>query len=183
MSRNNDPQRYGTVAQALHWAIVALLIVQFTLAALADELPRGAEKLQLVTQHKSFGITILALAIVRIVWRLLNRPPPLPPMPHWQRVAAQCSHWGMYVLLLVMPLTGWMYSSSADRAVKWFGVYQLPDLVGPSKPLNDLMHELHEALATALLVLVTVHVAAALKHQFWNRDGLLWRMLPSSRRS
>lgn len=183
MSRTNDPQRYGAVAQTLHWAIVVLLIVQFTLALLADDLPRGAEKLALITQHKSFGITILALAILRIVWRLLNQPPALPPMPRWQRVAAQCSHWGMYALLLVMPLTGWMYSSSADRAVTWFGLFQLPDLVGPSKPLNDLMHELHETCATALLVLIGVHVAAALKHHFWDRNGLLWRMLPFRPRS
>lgn len=181
MALNNDPARYGAVAQTLHWTIVVLLIVQVTLAVLADDLPRGVEKLMLVTRHKSFGITILALAILRIVWRLLNQPPPLPPMPRWQRLAAHTSHWGMYVLLLVIPLTGWMYSSSANYPVSWFGLVQLPDLVGPSKPLNDLMHDLHETFATLLLVLIGVHIAAALKHQLWDRDGLLWRMLPFRR--
>lgn len=181
MPLNNDPQRYGAVAQFLHWTIVVLLIVQVTLAWLADGLPRGAEKLALVTRHKSFGITILALVILRIVWRLLHRPPSLPPMPGWQRVAARASHWGMYVLLLAIPLTGWMYSSSGDRPVSWFGLVQMPDLVGPSKPLHDLMHELHEIFATTLFVLVAVHVAAALKHQLWDRNGLLWRMLPFRR--
>lgn len=178
MDSGSGTHKYGAVAQFLHWAIVVLLIVQFTLAALADELPRGVEKLELVTRHKSFGITILALAVVRIVWRLLNRPPPLPPMPRWQRAASQVSHWGMYALLLAMPLIGWMSSSSANHPVSWFGLYQLPDLVGPSRPLHDVLHDLHETLAVLLLTLIGVHVAAALKHQFRDRDGLLWRMLP-----
>ncbi len=181
MALNNDPQRYGAVAQALHWAIVVLVIVQVTLALLADDLPRGVEKLMLVTRHKSFGITILALVILRLVWRLLNQPPPLPPMARWQRVAAQVSHWGMYALLLAMPLSGWMMSSSANYPVSWFGLFQLPDLVSPSKPLGELMHELHETFAILLLTLIGVHIAAALKHQFWDRDGLLWRMLPFKR--
>jgi len=181
MALNNDPERYGAVAQTLHWAIVVLVIVQVTLALMADDLPRGVEKLELVTRHKSFGITILALVILRLVWRLLNQPPPLPPMPGWQRVAAQFSHWGLYVLLLAMPLSGWMMSSSANYPVSWFGLFQLPDLVSPSKPLSELMHELHETFAWLLLTLIGVHVAAALKHQFWDRNGLLWRMLPFRR--
>lgn len=181
MAVKTDPQRYGAVAQTLHWAIVVLLIVQITLAVMADDLPNGVEKLMLLTRHKSFGITILALVVLRLVWRLLNDPPALPPMSRWQRVAAQFSHWGMYVLLLVMPLSGWMMSSSANYPVSWFGLFQLPDLVGPSKPLNGLMHDLHETFAGLLLVLVGIHVAAALKHHFWDRDGLLWRMLPFRR--
>lgn len=181
MALKNDAQRYGAVAQTLHWTIVALIVIQVSLAIMADDLPAGLEKLVIVTRHKSFGITILALVILRIVWRLLNRPPPLPPMPRWQNIAAHVSHWGMYVLLLAMPLSGWMMSSSANYPVSWFGLFQLPDLVGPSKPLNDVMHDLHETFAVMLLTLIGVHIAAALKHHFWDGHGLLWRMLPFGR--
>lgn len=178
MALKKDPQHYGPIAQALHWTVVALIIVQVSLALIADDLPRGVEKLALISRHKSFGITILALVILRIVWRLLNTPPPLPPLPRWQHIAARVSHWGMYVLLLAMPLSGWMMSSSANYPVSWFGLAQIPDLVAPSRPLNELMYDLHETFAVMLLTLIAVHVAAALKHQFWDRDGLLWRMLP-----
>ena len=183
MDLNVSTQRYGAIAQTFHWTIVVLIIVQVTLALLADDLPRGAEKLALMMRHKSFGITILALVVLRLVWRLLNRPPPLPPMPRWQQIAAQVSHWGMYALLLAIPLAGWMMSSSAGRPVNWFGLFQLPDLVGQSESLGDVMHELHEILAKVLLAVIGVHVAAALKHHFWDGHGLLWRMLPFKRGS
>lgn len=181
MALRNSSQRYGTVAQILHWLVVALVTAQVVLAAIADELPRGVEKLAVMSRHKSVGITLLALVMIRIVWRLLDRPPPLPPMPRWQRIAAHASHRGMYALLIAMPLTGWMMSSSANRPVSWFGLVQIPDLVAPSESVNHLMHELHEGMAVVLLALVALHVAAALKHQFWDRDGLLWRMLPFRR--
>lgn len=183
MALRNDPQRYGAVAQTLHWTIVVLIVVQVSLALIADDLPRGVEKLALISRHKSFGITILALVILRIVWRLLNAPPPLPPLPRWQHIAAKVSHWGMYALLLAMPLSGWMMSSSANYPVSWFGLFQLPDLVAPSKPLNHLMHDSHETFAILLLTLIGLHVAAALKHQFWDRDSVLRRMLPFRRRT
>lgn len=181
MPIRNTATRYGSVAQALHWAVVALLIVQITLGKIADDLPLGFDKLVTLARHKSFGITILALAVIRLAWRLANRPPPPPPMPGWQRLAAKLSHAALYALLFAMPLTGWMMSSASNYPVSWFGLAQLPDLVSPDRQLARDLKDVHELLANVLLSVVVLHVLAALKHQFVDRDGLLMRMLPWGR--
>ncbi len=178
MPLTNSAERYGLVPQLLHWLVVLLLVLQFFLAELADDLPDGLDKLVMLARHKSVGITILTLAALRLAWRLVDRPPPLPAMPGWQRIAAHLTHWGLYALLFAMPLTGWMMSSAANYPVSWFGLLQLPDLVGPSHDLHEALEEVHEVLAGTLLAVVAVHVLAALKHQFLDRDGLLSRMLP-----
>lgn len=178
MPARNTATRYGYVAQTLHWAIVGLLIVQVTLGKIADSLPIGLDKLATLARHKSFGITILAFALVRLGWRLFNRPPPPPPMPRWQLVAAHTNHAALYGLLFAMPLTGWLMSSASNFPVSWFGLVQLPDFVRPDEALEQLFKEVHEWLASALIALALLHVAAALKHQFVDRDGLLYRMLP-----
>lgn len=182
MPARNSALRYGIVAQSLHWAIVVLLIVQVTLGMIADELPLGLEKLALLARHKSFGITILGLAVIRLAWRWIDRPPPPPPMPRWQQLAANLNHWALYALLFAMPLSGWMMSSASNYPVSWFGLAQLPDLVLPDRSLKEQLEEVHELLATILISLALLHVAAALKHQFFDRDGLLFRMLPWRRK-
>ena len=178
MSLRNTADRYGLVAQALHWAIVALILVQLTLAFVAKNLPLSPAKVGVLANHKSFGITILALASIRLLWRLANRPPPPPPMPRWQLLASRVSHFSLYALLFAMPITGWLMSSAANYPVSWFGTAQLPDLVAPDGELKQQLIDVHHLLAKALIALVLVHVAAALKHQFLDRDNLLYRMLP-----
>ncbi len=178
MPARNTDARYGSVAQTLHWVVAGLLIVQVTLGKLADELPLGLEKLALLARHKSVGITIFAIAAVRLAWRLFDRPPPPPPMPPWQRIAARATHAAFYVLLFVLPLTGWLMSSASNYPVSWFGFVQLPDLVAPDPALKHQLQEVHETLAKILVSLAILHVAAALKHQFIDRNGLLARMLP-----
>lgn len=169
------------MAQFLHWAIVALLVVQVPLGKIAHELPVGLERLVMMSRHKSIGITILLLALFRLVWRWFDRPPALPPMPRWQAIAARLNHWALYALLFALPLSGWLMSSAAARPVSWFGLVQLPDFVAPDAGLKEVLEEVHEALVNTLLALVLLHVAAALKHQFIDRDGLLLRMLPGRR--
>jgi cytochrome b561 len=166
------------MAQTLHWTVVGLLIVQVTLGKIADGLPLGLEKLAILARHKSFGITILGLAIVRLAWRWIDRPPPLPAMPRWQHLAANLNHWALYALLFAMPLSGWMMSSASNFPVSWFGLVQLPDLVGPDRALKERFHDLHHLFSWFLYALVGLHVAAAFKHQFVDRDGLLFRMIP-----
>ena len=178
MPVRNTAERYGSVAQTLHWAIVALLIVQFTLGKIADSLPIGLDKLATLARHKSFGITILALATIRLVWRLFNRPPPLPPMPPWQRAIAHLNHAALYAILFAMPLTGWLMSSAKNYPVSWFGLVQLPDLIAPDTGLSHDLEDVHEWLSNVLIALAGLHVLAALKHQFIDRDNLLMRMLP-----
>jgi len=181
MQLTNSGSRYGLVPQLLHWIVVVMIIAQYVLAETADELPTGVEKFATLAQHKSLGLTIMLLAVLRVGWRVFDRPPQPPPMPSWQRLAAAATHWGLYALLFAMPLTGWMMSSAANYPVSWFGLVQLPDLVMPSESLEDFLHETHEVLFGVLLGLAGLHVLAALKHQFVDRDGLLARMLPWGR--
>lgn len=179
MRLKNDESRYGAVAQVFHWTIVVLIVTQFVLANKAEHLPRGAAQLATLAQHKSVGITILALAILRLIWRWLN-PVPAPPssMPHWQRVAARVSHVALYILLLCVPVLGWFMSSARNFPVSWFGLFTLPDFIAPNRAAFELLRAAHVICATTLGVLALVHIAAALKHHFVDHDDVLRRMLP-----
>jgi cytochrome b561 len=178
MQIKNSEDRYGAVTQVLHWAIVALIIVQYVLAQRADAL-RGLAKVAPLAQHKSFGMTILFLVLLRLIWRWLNPVPKTPStMPRWQRIASHASHYGLYALLFAAPLLGWMMSSARNFPVSWFGLFTLPDLVAPNRPLYDFLHEAHEVCAKMIFALALVHAAAALKHHFIDKDNVLRRMLP-----
>ena len=179
MQLKNDGQRYGAVAQLFHWTIVVLIVVQFILANRADDLPLGAAKIAVLAQHKSFGITILALMLLRLLWRWINPVPAEPAdVPGWQRIAARISHVALYALLLVTPIVGWLMSSARNFPVSWFGLVTLPDFIAPNRPTYDFLHEAHELLAATLFWLALLHIAAALKHHFVDRDNVLRRMLP-----
>lgn len=171
--------RYGAVAIALHWLVAAALLVTFPLGLYMADLPLSPRKLTLVSYHKWIGVTVLALMSLRLAWRLTHRPPPLPlAMPAWQRRAATLAHWMLYGLLLAIPLSGWLYSSAVGVPTVYLGLWQLPDLVGKDKALAEALKLAHKSLNFTLLALVVVHVAAAIKHHFVDRDGLLARMLP-----
>ncbi|HXR88754.1 MAG TPA: cytochrome b [Steroidobacteraceae bacterium] len=179
MAVRNSPQRWGSLAQLLHWVVVALILVQFTLGLIAGELPLGMKKLATLARHKSFGITILGLAVLRLLWRWTNPTPPLPnDLKPYERVLAHFTHAALYVLLFAMPLSGWLMSSARGFPVSWFGVLQLPDLVPKSQPLYDALLQTHHLLAWALAGIVVLHVAAALKHHYVLKDDVLRRMLP-----
>jgi len=171
--------RYGAVAQSLHWIIAALIVTQFVLANLADDLPLGAHKLGLLARHKSVGMTILMLAVFRLLWRLKNPPPALPVgMKPIEILLAKLTHAAFYVLLFAMPLTGWMMSSAKNYSVSWFGLFTWPNLIGKNETAFDLLKETHDLLSAVLLAIAILHILAALKHHFWNKDDVLRRMLP-----
>ncbi|HTV98572.1 MAG TPA: cytochrome b [Steroidobacteraceae bacterium] len=175
----NQATRYGVLAQTFHWVIAALIVVQFVLAKTAMPLPLGVHKLALLARHKSFGMTVLMLAILRVLWRLRTAPPPLPAgMSRFERGAARGTHIAMYVLLFAMPLTGWMMSSAKNYAVSWFGLFTWPNLIGKSDAAFDLLRATHDTLSYVLFAVAALHIVAALKHHFWNRDDVLVRMLP-----
>ena len=179
MQLKNDELRYGVVAQFFHWAVVILIIVQFVLATLADDLPLGSAKIAMLARHKSVGITILALVLLRLIWRWFNTVPPEPQaIPRWQKIAARVSHIALYALLLTTPMLGWLMSSARNFPVSWFGLVTLPDLIAPNRPAYDFLHEAHEFMALTLFGLALLHIAAALKHHFVDRDNVLRRMLP-----
>ena len=175
----NTKRRWGAVSQLLHWLIVALIIVQVTLASMADDLPSGVKKLSLLARHKSVGITILMLAILRLLWRWMNPTPALPQtLRSWEQSLARLTHVLLYVLLFAMPLSGWTMSSARGFPVSWFGFFQLPDLVPKNKSLYEALLMTHSTLAWVLGAVVALHVAAALKHHFMLKDDVLRRMLP-----
>jgi cytochrome b561 len=171
--------RYGALAQLFHWTIAALIVTQFTLAWTADDLPLGTRKLGLLAWHKSFGMTILMLAILRLVWRLRTPPPALPSgMSRFERIAARTTHIAFYVLLFAMPLAGWMMSSAKNYAVSWFGLFTWPNLIGKNEAAFDFLRATHDTMSDVLFAIAVLHILAALKHHFWNRDDVLKRMLP-----
>ena len=179
MPNQSPPTRYSAVAQGFHWLIAALIVVQFTLGWTAQFLPIGARKLARLDLHKSFGMTILTLAVLRLLWRLFNRPPALPPgMTKFERHAARATHVLFYVLLFVMPLTGWMMSSAKNYSVSWFHQFTWPNLIGPDEQAFNLLRSTHDTLSWLLFGVAILHILAALKHHFWNKDDVLKRMLP-----
>ena len=175
----NTRNAYGLVAQAFHWLVVAGIIAQFVWAWRIDRTDSIRAEFALVNQHKSIGMTILGLVVFRLLWRGFNRPPPLPTsMSPWEKFAASTAHWLLYALILAMPLSGWIYTSAAGFGAEFFGLVDIPDLVDRGERLEKVFGEVHEWLATCIIVLVSIHVLAALRHQFVLKDGLLRRMLP-----
>jgi cytochrome b561 len=171
--------RYSALAQIFHWVIAALIIVQFTLARLAEPLPLGVHKLALLARHKSVGMTILMLAVLRLLWRIWHPAPPLPPgMTRWERAGAHATHWAFYVLLFAMPLTGWTMSSAKNYSVSWFGLFTWPNLIAKNEAAFEFLKTTHDILSDVLFAVAVLHILAALKHHFWHRDDVLLRMLP-----
>jgi cytochrome b561 len=175
-------EQYGRVAMALHWLTALLVVGSLTVAVSMVRLPLGRQKLQWYGWHKSIGITIFLLTCLRLAWRAAHAaPPPLWTMPQWQQRASVLVHQALYLLLVVIPLSGWIYSSSTGVQVVYLGLFPLPDLVPKDRVLARALLALHLTLNFTLFSLVCVHTAAALKHHFIDRDTVLTRMLPSWR--
>ena len=176
--------RYGSVAMALHWLLALLIVAAFSIGLTMADMPFTVMRLRLYNWHKWVGVAILALSAVRLLWRLAHRPPPLgaqveAAMPRWQRQAHCAMLLAMYLLFFTVPLLGWAYTSARGYPVVWFGMLPLPDFVPVDRTLADALQPLHRASAYALASLAVVHVAAVLKHQIVDGDGLLRRMLPA----
>jgi cytochrome b561 len=179
MSFRNTTRSWGALSKALHWIIVILIINQWVIGARADALPNGLAKLQTLALHKSFGMTILMLAVVRLLWRLMNPTPDLTAETKpWERVLAKLSHFLLYALIFAMPLSGWLMSSAKNYPVSWFKLFQFPDLVAPSEQVFVQMRDLHHLLFAVLLGVALLHIAGALKHHFIDKNDVLKRMLP-----
>lgn len=176
-----ETPRYTGVAIALHWIIAIAIIANIGFAMLTEDLSR-AERVMYMGWHKALGITILVLSVSRLVWRLMNRPPRAPATsPDWQNAAAGALHWLFYILMIGIPLGGWIMVSAAEtfRPFTWFGLFPVPALpIGPNEELSETVSGWHELLGTAMIPLMLLHIGAALKHQFWDKDNLLARMRP-----
>lgn len=176
-----DPssERYNRIAIALHWVLALAILASLAVGVYMADLPVSPWRLKLYSWHKWAGITILVLSALRLSWRLTHRPPADVAMPAWQRRAAHATHGALYALFFAVPLSGWSFSSAAGFPVVWFGVLPLPDFVPVDKALSQTLKLVHNVFAFSLATLVVVHVAAALKHHFVDRDGLLRRMWPA----
>jgi cytochrome b561 len=173
--------RYTRTAAVLHWLIALLITCGFCLGLYMVDLKFSPAKLALYSYHKWIGVSIFSLALLRLIWRLTHAPPPLPEtMPAWQRHIAVALHVVLYLLILIIPLTGWLYSSAAGVPTVPFGIaaLQLPDLVERNKEMAGSLHFLHVTLNFSMAALVGLHVSAALKHHFFDHDGLMARMNP-----
>ncbi len=175
--------RYTLTAIALHWVLALAIVTAFGVGLVLEDMALSPAKIKLINWHKWAGVSILALSALRLIWRLTHRPPALPArihnaMPAWQRAAHHGTHHLMYLLFFVVPLLGWAYSSAKGYPIVWFGVLPLPDLLPANKELAEAIEPLHGLAAWTLMALVGLHVAAALKHQFIDRDGLIDRMRP-----
>ncbi len=172
--------RYTTTAIIFHWLIALLIIGAFTMGLVMTDIPGiTPTKLKYYTWHKWAGVTILLLAALRLLWRLTHKAPPYPDsMASWQRRAASALHGALYLLMFAVPLSGYFYTLSAGIPVVWFGVLPLPVLMGADPALKPVLKEVHELLNWTLAALVLAHVAAAIKHQLFDRDGVMRRMLP-----
>ncbi|MDH4125715.1 MAG: cytochrome b/b6 domain-containing protein [Gammaproteobacteria bacterium] len=168
------------MSKILHWLVAGLIVLQFILANLAERAEDAGldlQQLALLANHKSVGISIFMLALLRLAWRKLAPPPELPAsMPHWQMLAARISHYLLYTLIILMPISGWLMSSASAYPVSWFKLLQLPDLVAPDAALKESFRVIHQLLGKLLVILASVHILAALKHHFIDKDAVLRRM-------
>lgn len=179
MTRPNA-ERWGAVSQALHWLIVLMIFGLAVVGLTLDELPRTPSYFWVYTAHKSMGITVLALVLVRLAWRLYaGAPRPVPGTPGWQHATAVVTHVLLYAVMFAMPLSGWLYDSASGlRPFKLFGLLEMPKLAAPDEAIAATAHEIHEWGLYVLIVLVVVHAGAALYHHLFLGDATLARMLP-----
>ena len=169
--------RYTTLAVALHWLVAALVVGQVALGWWMQTVPKSPAGLraEAFNLHKSVGIVIFALMLVRLGWRLRHTPPALPAMPRWQAQLARATHVGLYLLLLALPLTGYLGSAFSGYPVKFFGL-ALPMWAAKHEALKAWMGSAHLAITWALVAAFALHVVGAIKHAVWDRDGLMRRM-------
>lgn len=168
---------YTGLAKGLHWLMAIMIFGMLALGLYMHELPFSPQKLQLYSWHKWAGVTIFMLVWVRLAWRITHPPPPLPAgMSVRMRRAAQFGHAVLYVLMMMIPVSGWLMSSSLGVPTVWFGILPLPDLLSRDRELADLLGLLHKSLNILLMLTLIGHVAATLWHQFVLKDGILRRM-------
>jgi cytochrome b561 len=169
--------RYTTVAIALHWFLAAAIVLGFLVGLQESDAPVSPARVRWINYHKWIGITILGLSVLRLLWRFSHRPPQPPEsMQRWQRKASDWTTLALYLCFFIVPIAGWAYSCADGFHVVYLGLIRLPDLAPKNKALADVLIDVHATLAWTLATLVGVHVAAALKHHFIDKDGLLLRM-------
>lgn len=178
----NSAQGYGLVSKALHWLIALLILTLIGVGVYMAELDREAPvRLQLYSLHKAVGVTVLALVVLRVAWIKLSAGPRLPAgLQPWERLMSRVVKVLLYILMLLTPLAGYLMSNAAGKPINWFGMFELPALIGENSQWREILGELHELFAFSMLGLIGLHLAGALKHRFIDKDpglDVLKRML------
>lgn len=179
MPMRNSGDRWGSVSITLHWLIFLLVVVLGTVGLLMTDMATGPFKIQVYALHKSIGLTVFALSLLRMGWRLVGGvPAPVPGTPRWQNAAATITHGSLYALLVAIPLSGWWFNSAAGFPLRWFGLFHLPGIGGFNPLVKQFARDLHETLFYVLASVVALHAGAALYHHYFQRDRTLVRILP-----
>jgi len=184
MRLRNSPDGYGAISQSLHWLTVGLVVLAWALGTFDDALPKGAARATGLFVHISAGVAILALLVARVLWRLADRPPPPEPtvLGVWLDWAGRLAHYALYALLIAAPVAGIVLQFARGDALPLFGVSEIPSPWIADRTFARSVKEVHEVLANALVILASLHAAAALVHHLILRDRTLVRMLPGSKR-
>ena len=178
MPLRDADDRYGGVTKLMHWSTVAAVAATVPLAFVMQDLPAGLDKFRAYGWHKSIGIAILTVTLVRLAWRLATPRPAPVEGPAWQARAAAVAHALLYACLLALPILGWLHSAAANTPVSVFGLFVLPQPIAPDRALVEPLGEAHALVAWLLLAVIAVHVLAAFKHHLVDRDRTLLRMMP-----
>jgi cytochrome b561 len=181
MSLRSNNRQWGSVAKFFHWIIALGLLGNGIWGLLMTDMSPSMSKINIYALHKSIGLTVLALLALRVAWRLYDRAPPDEPAPRWQRLAAHATHVLLYLFILALPLSGWMFNSLHGYPLQWFKLFNLPALVAKNDELAHTVRNVHEYLFYLLLLVLIGHVGAALKHHVFDQDNVLRRMLPFGR--
>lgn len=184
MTLKNTADRWGPVSQSLHWLIVLLIAAIAIIGLTMTDMSNGPSKIRIYALHKSLGLSLLALVALRLLWRVYaGAPGPVAGTPHWQERIASLTHWALYALMFALPLSGWLFNSTAGYPLQYFGLFNLPKLAARNEELAQLSRDLHEYGFWLLLALVLAHAAAAFYHHLFQNDATLTRMLPGGRAS
>lgn len=176
MRTRNTENHWGWVSKLLHWLTAALILIQIPLGFYAEELKLSPLKLDLFVWHKSIGMLILLLAIQRLLWRITGTIPVTAFTTPIQKRLGQLAHAMLYGLMIALPVSGWITTSAANIPTKLFWLIELPAITGPDETLKSLAAEVHEVCVIALIIILVVHIGAALRHHFILRDSILKRM-------
>ncbi|QQP95910.1 cytochrome b [Lysobacter enzymogenes] len=184
MTLKNTADRWGAVSQTLHWLILVMIAGLAIVGLTMTDMSNGPSKIKIYALHKSFGLTLLVLVTLRLAWRVYaGAPKPVAGTPHWQERIASLTHWALYALMFALPLSGWLFNSTAGYPLQYFGLFNLPKLAARNEELAQLSRNLHEYGFWLLLALVLAHAAAAFYHHLFQNDDTLTRMLPGRRRA
>lgn len=172
MTLKNTQNNYGFIALFFHWSMAVIVIGLLILGLYMDSKNPIIETLTLITWHKEWGIVVLGMVTLRFLWRMCNTTPILNGA-NWEKIIARTTHWALYTLMFIMPLSGWLMSSAAQRPISFFGLFTMPHLIGPNQELKGIFSTMHSSIAYILIFLISLHILAALKHYMNKKDTII----------